>query len=258
MTVFMLLVTETIPPTSEVVPLVAKFYMAAMFEMAFALVVTCYILRCYHSNANEVPDWMKRYIVGKLANFLGVQKSKALLKEEKEEENFRRLKNTAALLEKIMDSGMKRKEDQEDDVGKRMLNWNHNVAVDEMKKEVQEKLKNGCETRNAVSRHKSNLHCTKDYVLQNGDQQKEELSKGKNETSISTKRENMSDPIANRVLEKLEIISNNVQAKEKVDMVKEKWHIIAMVIDRISMWTFAVGIITTITITFYQSPGYVP
>lgn len=92
MMVFMLLITEQIPATSDVVPLVAKFYMAVMLEMALALVVTCYVIRCYHSHTNEVPRWMKEILVKKLANFFGIEKSKELKSAEKEEKKSCQLK----------------------------------------------------------------------------------------------------------------------------------------------------------------------
>ena len=85
MMVFMLLITEQIPATSDVVPLVAKFYMAVMLEMALALVTTCYVIKCYHSHTNEVPRWMGEILVKKLANFFGLKKSKELRKAEQED-----------------------------------------------------------------------------------------------------------------------------------------------------------------------------
>ena len=88
MMVFMLLITEQIPATSDVVPLVAKFYMAVMLEMALALVITCYVIRCYHAHANDVPAWMNKILVKKLANFFGIKKSKELKQAEKDEEKL--------------------------------------------------------------------------------------------------------------------------------------------------------------------------
>ncbi len=91
MMVFMLLITEQIPATSDVVPLVAKFYMAVMIEMALALVITCAVIRCYHSHTTEVPRWMKKALVKKLANFFGLKKSRELKKAEEEEEKLTQL-----------------------------------------------------------------------------------------------------------------------------------------------------------------------
>ena len=65
------------------------------------------------------------------------------------------------------------------------------------------------------------------------------------------------DAVSLRMLEKLDIISRSFQSKEKVELVKEQWHIIAVVFDRISMWTFAAAILITMSMIFYQAPGYV-
>ena len=249
MTVFMLLVTETIPPTSEVIPLVAKFYMAAMFEMALALVVTCYILRCYHFTGNEVPAWMKRYIVGKMANFMGVKKSKMLLKEQREEENMRTLRKKVCV-----ESMMDKMDDLENGDGKKLEKGSRNGVVNEGNKKITDKLLDGYDGVIDISRngHQSSYEVTMEKPEKS--LFRELLSHTSDADSSSKTRD---DHIGNMMLAKLEIISNSVLAKEKVDTVKEQWHVIAMVIDRLAMWTFAVAIFTTITIIFCQSPGYV-
>ena len=121
MMVFMLLITEQIPATSDVVPLVAKFYMAVMLEMALALVVTCYVIRCYHSHTNEVPRWMKEILVKKLANFFGIEKSKELKSAEKEEKKSCQLKTENGgdydfVKSLIANSSAKRNDETESDV----------------------------------------------------------------------------------------------------------------------------------------------
>jgi len=62
MTVFMLVVAEIIPATSDVIPLVGIFFSASMIEMVIMIVVLCYILRLYHKGAEDppMPDWIKR------------------------------------------------------------------------------------------------------------------------------------------------------------------------------------------------------
>lgn len=248
MTVFMLLVTETIPPTSEVIPLVAKFYMAAMFEIAMALVVTCYILRCYHFTGNEVPVWMKRYLVGKMANFLGIKKSKVLLEEEREKENIRK---KAGCVESVMD----KMDDLENGDGKKLEKGSRNGAVNEGNKKITDKLLDGYDGLIAIPRngHQSSYEVTMEKPEES--LFRELLSRTSDTDSCSKKRD---DHIGHMMLEKLAIISDSVQAKEKVDTVKEQWHVIAMVIDRLAMWTFTVAIFITITIIFCKSPGYVP
>ena len=61
-----------------------------------------------------------------------------------------------------------------------------------------------------------------------------------------------------KILENVEVISDHIIAKEKVDRVKEQWHIIALVVDRIAMWSFAAITALTIVLIFCNAPGYVP
>ena len=255
MTVFMLLVTETIPPTSEVVPLIAKFYMAAMFEIALALIVTCYILRCYHTNASDVPPWMKRHLVGTLANFFGIKKSKALLRQEKEEQSFKKLTKKRGFLGKMIDK-FRQEEHLEENEGKE---FHGNGTV---KETAVEKLMNNHDHRVGIPQHtdiSNHVHISrhdncnnfgKGYEYQNG--HTHNYSGGNIDSS------NDDDSVALKILEKLDIISKSFQTKEKVDLVKEQWHIIAVVFDRVSMWTFAGAIVITMSMIFYQAPGYVP
>ncbi|XP_066935795.1 CHRNA7-FAM7A fusion protein-like [Clytia hemisphaerica] len=62
MTVFMLVVADIIPATSDVIPLVGIFFSASMIEMVIMIVVLCYIMRLYHKGPNDppMPLWMKK------------------------------------------------------------------------------------------------------------------------------------------------------------------------------------------------------
>ena len=62
MTVFMLVVADIIPATSDVIPLVGIFFSASMVEMVAMIVVLCYIMRLYHKGPNDPPmsDWMRK------------------------------------------------------------------------------------------------------------------------------------------------------------------------------------------------------
>ena len=262
MTVFMLLVTETIPPTSEVIPLIAKFYMAAMFEIALALIVTCYILRCYHTSANEVPPWMKRYLVGTLANFFGVKKSKALLKEEGEKQSFIELTKKRGFLGKMIQKF--RPEEHEEEAGK-MFPGNGSVKETGFDGILMKNYdnSNGNPKHSDISRHVhiTHNHCNNfvtGYEFQNGHTNGHAGARIDAIPASQTSKENVEDSVSMKILEKLEIISANFQCKEKVELVKEQWHIIAVVFDRVSMWTFALAILITMSMIFYQAPGYVP
>lgn len=63
LTVFMLLYNESIPPTSEAMPLIGKFFFVVLVEVITSLCATCLIIRCYHHNPfKEMPRWF-RYMI---------------------------------------------------------------------------------------------------------------------------------------------------------------------------------------------------
>ena len=67
MNVFMLLVQDMIPPTSDSVPLVAKYYTATTIGMSVGVIIACYNLRLYFIDPTfyKIPNWMKKYVLGR-------------------------------------------------------------------------------------------------------------------------------------------------------------------------------------------------
>ena len=57
MTVYMLIVAESMPPTSEAMPLVQKFYLVTIIETAFCLFATCVVVK-WHENTTPMPEWI--------------------------------------------------------------------------------------------------------------------------------------------------------------------------------------------------------
>lgn len=62
MTVYMLMVSNSMPPTSEVIPLIGKYYLAVMIEIALCLVATCITIR-WHHNDTPMPKWLHSLVV---------------------------------------------------------------------------------------------------------------------------------------------------------------------------------------------------
>lgn len=62
MTVFMLVVADIIPATSDVIPLVGIFFSASMVEMVVMIVVLCYMMRLHHKGPTDPPMslWMRK------------------------------------------------------------------------------------------------------------------------------------------------------------------------------------------------------
>ncbi|KAK2882317.1 neuronal acetylcholine receptor subunit alpha-10-like [Channa argus] len=95
LTVFQLLVAESMPP-SESVPLIGKYYIATMMMVTASTSLTIFIMNIHHcgSEARPVPEWAERFILNYLAricfvyevgeNCLGSSKKQRLSQEESE------------------------------------------------------------------------------------------------------------------------------------------------------------------------------
>ena len=78
MTVFMLLVAESVPANSDSLPIIAVYYYAAMIEEALALLAICFTLNWYYHNPklDSMPAWIRKYILGWLASVLRINKKR--------------------------------------------------------------------------------------------------------------------------------------------------------------------------------------
>ncbi|EDO42039.1 predicted protein [Nematostella vectensis] len=89
LTVFMLIVADILPPTSEVVPVISIYIICSTIEVGLALVATTIVVQCYHTNPdiNVMPFWVKYFICQKLGGLLGITH----VKDKKEEEQAKEL-----------------------------------------------------------------------------------------------------------------------------------------------------------------------
>ena len=69
MTVFLLLVADTLPATSDDIPLLGQYFVATMFVTALSLVGTCIVLNFFHRNpaTSPMPRWVRVVILGYMA-----------------------------------------------------------------------------------------------------------------------------------------------------------------------------------------------
>ena len=62
LTVFMLVFTENVPRTSEVIPLIVKYAFTVMCEVSFSLLITCFVVRIYHKDPARPMPAFYRYV----------------------------------------------------------------------------------------------------------------------------------------------------------------------------------------------------
>nr|XP_006812267.1 PREDICTED: neuronal acetylcholine receptor subunit alpha-9-like [Saccoglossus kowalevskii] len=71
LTVFLLLVAESMPPTSDV-PVIGQYTAATMIMVSFSVTMSILTLHVHHQgpNCRPLPRWVQRYILGYLARLL--------------------------------------------------------------------------------------------------------------------------------------------------------------------------------------------
>ncbi|XP_071492913.1 neuronal acetylcholine receptor subunit beta-2-like [Diadema antillarum] len=74
LTVFLLLIAESMPPSS-VVPIIGHYYISTMALVSFSLLLTVTVLNLHHRGpyCNRAPRWLRVFVLGTLARFLRLQ-----------------------------------------------------------------------------------------------------------------------------------------------------------------------------------------
>ncbi|GMT04230.1 hypothetical protein PENTCL1PPCAC_26404 [Pristionchus entomophagus] len=74
MGVYLQSITESIPPTSEAVPLIGMYYVASLFMVCMATCVNVITLNIHRNGAanqgRHVPPWMEKWVLGYLASMM--------------------------------------------------------------------------------------------------------------------------------------------------------------------------------------------
>ncbi|XP_028830994.1 neuronal acetylcholine receptor subunit beta-2 isoform X1 [Denticeps clupeoides] len=72
LTVFLLLISKIVPPTSLAVPLIGKYLMFTMVLVTFSIVTSVCVLNVHHRSpsTHRMPDWVKRVFLHRLPVFL--------------------------------------------------------------------------------------------------------------------------------------------------------------------------------------------
>nr|XP_061830534.1 CHRNA7-FAM7A fusion protein-like [Nerophis lumbriciformis] len=72
LTVFMLIVAEIMPATSDSVPLIAQYFVTTMVIVAFSIIATVVVLQFHHHDPNgaRMPKWVRVFLLNWCAWFL--------------------------------------------------------------------------------------------------------------------------------------------------------------------------------------------
>uniref|UniRef100_A0A7M5X2P2 Uncharacterized protein n=1 Tax=Clytia hemisphaerica TaxID=252671 RepID=A0A7M5X2P2_9CNID len=105
MTVFMLIVADMVPASSETIPLLGIFFTCVMIMMVMMVSSMCYILKLYLKTPAEgetIPNWMRRYVYDFLAVKLGYRKREDIAKTTDHNGNTDQERQSLVMKEKQM------------------------------------------------------------------------------------------------------------------------------------------------------------
>ncbi|RLV63626.1 hypothetical protein DV515_00018083 [Chloebia gouldiae] len=76
LTVFLLLITEIIPSTSLVIPLIGEYLLFTMIFVTLSIVITVFVLNVHHRSpgTHAMPTWVRRFFLGLLPRWLAMKR----------------------------------------------------------------------------------------------------------------------------------------------------------------------------------------
>uniref|UniRef100_A0A8C2FF77 Cholinergic receptor, nicotinic, alpha 4a n=1 Tax=Cyprinus carpio TaxID=7962 RepID=A0A8C2FF77_CYPCA len=80
LTVFLLLITEIIPSTSLVIPLIGEYLLFTMIFVTLSIIITVFVLNVHHRSpeTHSMPEWVRTFFLDIMQRFLFIQKPRVL------------------------------------------------------------------------------------------------------------------------------------------------------------------------------------
>ncbi|XP_015765770.1 PREDICTED: neuronal acetylcholine receptor subunit alpha-10-like isoform X2 [Acropora digitifera] len=224
MTVFMLLVAEIIPPTSDAVSIISTFYSCCLFEVGVALIGTCVVLKYHFNNPaiHKMPDWLRFIVLRCLGKIF-----------HKKLRNYENLLETSSSFERRRLSTLRTDNGYIDTITARRFSGT-----------ISGKWPPDSRSRGMTDERDPNG----EPFLDPGPSQLELDGKNSLTKAITQKQ----GTIAN-ALEKL------VEAKEAEDeegKQREEWMMAASIMDSLFMWIFFFTLVGSLVALFFQLPKY--
>ncbi|XP_029187146.2 neuronal acetylcholine receptor subunit alpha-7-like [Acropora millepora] len=267
MTVFMLIVAEIMPATSEVIPLISIYYTGIMFEVALSLVATCIVLRCYYSNPSvcEIPTWVRVVVLTWLAGLVRIKVPTGLVnvmeKHVKEEEAFRQ----EVALERrhsILPSHFEHRERScsSVDFHSRFRTSSLLHSGRGRCRTMSSEREHSCDADGLSSVGLPRLFEAFGRSLQSINEEKESKPELPDQANVPSCFE---DASVKEMLLKLDSLLNNVRRlvqvtrqQEENDIKREEWKLVASIIDACFFWVFMAVLVISSVVIFLQAPDY--
>ncbi|NXA16766.1 ACHA2 protein, partial [Sapayoa aenigma] len=226
LTVFLLLITEIIPSTSLVIPLIGEYLLFTMIFVTLSIVVTVFVLNVHHRSpgTHSMPAWVRRLFLEAVPGWVCMRRPAGI---------------AAGQGRRGGGGGGGGGGGERDIPGTRLSNsrcWLETDVDDKWEEEEEEEVYPG-----GVSLRESREGCgagkgSRGSAPRVGPKRKEE----EEEEEEGSEREPALSPGILKALEGVRYIADHLRAEDADFSVKEDWKYVAMVIDRIFLWMFVI------------------
>ncbi|XP_052792028.1 neuronal acetylcholine receptor subunit alpha-10-like [Mya arenaria] len=225
--VFMLLVAESMPPTSEFVPLIGIYLTVSMAVASVSVILTVVVLKLHHCSPNQqkIPGWVRHFVLGHLAKIVRCAcvkvpcKRRAKIKKQlREKETAEELRNLQTKLLNEMNTRASRASSCS----------TRKFAFENGTKGIIGRLPHSSKTDINGSNVKIDF---RDISVSNRSSLLEEYhtSNFKREGSLATMDE---------ILRYLKVLVVKSDAEDAETEVVDEWKQVALVVDRLFFWMF--------------------
>uniref|UniRef100_A0A8C2B897 Neuronal acetylcholine receptor subunit alpha-3 n=1 Tax=Cyprinus carpio TaxID=7962 RepID=A0A8C2B897_CYPCA len=217
LTVFLLVITETIPSTSLVIPLIGEYLLFTMIFVTLSIVITVFVLNVHYRTpmTHTMPSWVRTVFLRALPRIMLMRRPLDL--SESTGKGGLEIGGSSGTGGGRGGEGKKRKNSASQQGAMNSLEFGEGKAALEGKK-------GGCP-----------CHPMKEAV---------EGDCGKVNRQLSTQAINtvvafsVVSPEIKQAIESVKYIAENMRSRNKAKEVEDDWKYVAMVIDRIFLWVF--------------------
>ncbi|CAF3299274.1 unnamed protein product [Rotaria socialis] len=292
--VFMLLIAESMPATSEMVPLIEIYLTIVMALTSLSIILTVYVLQLHHSGpvVIPVPHSFKYSLVRRIAPVIGMKKIVEIYAREHnltEKDYVYRCfaqastqpTNTSAMNHKSRIINEKKKTKHRQEANHRNdphydgeERYNHNDKYDNDEERITKELLISLSTRNGDIRsaslpskrrhhHHSRSRRIPQVVLIPQQHYPESTLKSSSNLTNSRSPPNLFNSNMHLLETHLKHLINKQKREEDRNETINEWKLMALIMDRLLFWLFAIftvlsTILCLIIIPFLKNAGYIP
>uniref|UniRef100_A0AAY4AL36 Cholinergic receptor, nicotinic, alpha 6 n=1 Tax=Denticeps clupeoides TaxID=299321 RepID=A0AAY4AL36_9TELE len=209
LTVFLLVITETIPSTSLVIPLIGEYLLFTMIFVTLSIVITVFVLNVHYRTptTHTMPGWVRSIFLRALPRIMLMRRP---IDQEGKEGKGERESGGGGV-----ERGKKRKNSVGGQAGLNCLDFG--------------------ESKMSLEAKKCPCHPGKD--ASEGDCGK--VGRQMGSPSVNTVVAfSVVSPEIKQAIESVKYIAENMRSRNKAKEVEDDWKYVAMVIDRIFLWVF--------------------